>query len=546
MKLNHPTKSYLSRLSRRLPSCSRQKLLYALCLSAILLLGYTVGSRQAASAFRNRAAGIGAIISAVRPSFLESKYDDETDQAPPRQLARYARSACARLARPLSDTNPRVITPFLVDEAHGFTVCCHAKVASSYFLLYIHELNGKNVSKFTRNSQIHPSAHHLWGDNRRSFEDLDAQYKFQIVRHPFRRLVSTYINKIIDQDYFARRHFYERIKTLKDLPTVLKDLIPLTLWNDMENSTTIKNRRDLENYLEKYDLKAAEIKDIPENGEYLSFSQFTHLVLRSILHCKDDPSCLKWTDIHFQPQWVRCDPCALEYDAILKVETLPEDMRYLRETLILPDLDEVIKDNLEIAKLRDESNKKMQQDEKPNESKSVQNVKPDGKQESKMLYMNGAKSKYNPEKQMEKQEVNQESNFAEVQEKAPRSGETNDTNSVVETRSREVEFTRGDSGSIRKTVVKVNSPKTKQPTTKSGRDGEAARRSKRAVSENPVEEQKKESEPAINKGAVNINPVNSERVSYDYDALLAELSPLARDLLFSAYRHDFHMFDYRL
>ena len=90
---------------------------------------------------------------------------------------------------------------------------------------------------------------------------------------------------------------------------------------------TINTKAQLDAYLKNYDLRAAKRKNVPEYGDRLSFPQFTQFVLVNIglLACKDNSTCLKKANEHIQPQWVRCDPCTLQYDAILKVSTFAFD-----------------------------------------------------------------------------------------------------------------------------------------------------------------------------------------------------------------------------
>jgi len=268
----------------------------------------------------------------------------------PRQRAAAAQQACSRPRRPVSDTRSRHRSPFLVDELHNFTYCFHPKAASSYLLHYMFELNGRGVDTFETNHEVHAAAMPRWGAAKNaSPQRLSRHYKFQVVRHPFHRFVSSYSNKAVEEDYFAKRHMLTFIRKNEGLVKFLRRNIPITLWEINGVSTVINTVKDLDIYLRNYDVEASKRKNIPEKGSHVSFGQFVQYALMQggILRCRDDPDCLDDVDVHIQPQWMQCDPCALEYDAILKVESLSDDMNYLREVLHLPDLDHVITEHLD-------------------------------------------------------------------------------------------------------------------------------------------------------------------------------------------------------
>ena len=140
------------------------------------------------------------------------------------------------------------------------------------------------------------------------------------------RFVSCYINKILDGSYYGA-YAHDFVRDFKGLPAFLKTLIPITLWNMNGSCATIKTEAELDDYLNNYNLRATKRKNVAEYGKYLSFPQFTQfaLVTLGLLRCRNHSTCLKAIDVHVQPQWVRCDPCALQYDAILKVSTFVFD-----------------------------------------------------------------------------------------------------------------------------------------------------------------------------------------------------------------------------
>lgn len=94
-------------------------------------------------------------------------------------------------------------------------------------------------------------------------------FKFTVVRHPFRRLVSAYRDRLVkNPDSFQARKFNPLIRG--------------------ENST------------------------IPP-----TFPQFVRFLL-STPPAEYDP--------HWTPFWLHCSPCSVSYDAIVKLETADRDM----------------------------------------------------------------------------------------------------------------------------------------------------------------------------------------------------------------------------
>ena len=103
----------------------------------------------------------------------------------------------------------------------------------------------------------------------------------------------------------------------------LEKRIPIRIWKINGDSTNIENKSDLKKFLQQYDAPSPKRKTVPESGNKASFAQFTQyaLVHQGLLENRDDPDRLKAADVHVQPQWMRCDPCVLKYDAVLKVST---------------------------------------------------------------------------------------------------------------------------------------------------------------------------------------------------------------------------------
>jgi len=126
--------------------------------------------------------------------------------------------------------------------------------------------------------------------------------KFIIVRHPFERLVSAYRDKLAG---FSRNDHYL----------------------DMRKHIITKYRKDLSD-------KSA----IP------TFSESVDFVLDELKKMEAGSSNLV-IDGHFMPYTRRCIPCAIEYDVIIKFESLEDDSQYLIEQCNLEDKLQVVHEN---------------------------------------------------------------------------------------------------------------------------------------------------------------------------------------------------------
>lgn len=76
-----------------------------------------------------------------------------------------------------------------------------------------------------------------------------------------------------------------------------------------------------------------------------AFRNFVLGVVLQLLECESAPSCIGDTDVHIRPQVIRWNPCVLNFDMIMKLETLDRDIEMMTELLGLPDLVEQEEDN---------------------------------------------------------------------------------------------------------------------------------------------------------------------------------------------------------
>lgn len=119
--------------------------------------------------------------------------------------------------------------------------------------------------------------------------------KFIIVRHPFERLVSAYRDKLAG---FTRNEHYLAMR---------KHIIATYRENEEENSL-------IPTFRESIDFVLDELEKL--NGADASKSERKRDSL---------------IDGHFMPYSSRCLPCVMDYDVIIKFETLEEDSKYLIE-----------------------------------------------------------------------------------------------------------------------------------------------------------------------------------------------------------------------
>jgi len=126
--------------------------------------------------------------------------------------------------------------------------------------------------------------------------------KFIIVRHPFERLVSAYRDKLAG---FTRNEHYLNMRKV-----IIKNY-----------RTDKSDRSSIPSFKESVDFVLDELKKM-ERGS-------SNLVI----------------DGHFMPYTRRCIPCAIDYDVIIKFESLEDDSQYLIEECHLENKLKVIHEN---------------------------------------------------------------------------------------------------------------------------------------------------------------------------------------------------------
>ncbi|KDR09457.1 Carbohydrate sulfotransferase 11 [Zootermopsis nevadensis] len=192
---------------------------------------------------------------------------------------------------------------FLVNRPHHLVWCNVFKAASTSWMYNFNILAGYNP-KFLRNSKLvplnlarrrypRPSLHALQ-------QALNDSVAFLIVRHPLERLLSAYRDKI----QFS---------------------LPHTLHQKLGNEIILKYRKN------KQKVKGSRNKSTPKKPRWPTFSEFVQYLVN--VQQKGDPFDMHWAPItHF------CTPCQVDFDIIMKFETLQEDQNYLIHQAGLQDI----------------------------------------------------------------------------------------------------------------------------------------------------------------------------------------------------------------
>ncbi|XP_069681691.1 carbohydrate sulfotransferase 11-like isoform X2 [Periplaneta americana] len=208
------------------------------------------------------------------------------------QRRRHLRQTCAMLGldAPGNDSLHRPNPwEFLVNRPHRLVWCNVFKAASTSWMYNFNVLAGYSP-KFLRSSKLVPLNLARRRYPRPSLRALRAALNdsiaFLIVRHPLERLLSAYRDKI----QFS---------------------LPHTLHQKLGNEIILRYRK-----------KKIKGKSGSKNPRWPTFSEFVQYLVD--VQRRGDPFDMHWTPItHF------CTPCQVDFDIIMKFETLQEDQNYL-------------------------------------------------------------------------------------------------------------------------------------------------------------------------------------------------------------------------
>jgi len=255
-----------------------------------------------------------------------------------------ARAACARLSLPFVSSASR--GGYLLDTPHRLAYCRVAKAGTSFILTYLLELNGVDTLSYKK---IHAPAFEALNytvdrSNTNNLKKrftlkvtnakLDHHFKFVVARHPFERIVSSYFDKVVDQNYYTSHRIMNAEANVKGIARFLRENLPITIRKTDGTNAHLDNEKNLGTFLKDYDININERG--MSMGSLPGFPEFIRFVLSRHLGCGGVSRCLRRNDVHILLQLARCNPCLEPYDAIFKVETLQDDLASLEEHLGLP------------------------------------------------------------------------------------------------------------------------------------------------------------------------------------------------------------------
>lgn len=194
---------------------------------------------------------------------------------------------------------------------------------------------------------------------------MRKSFSFAAVRHPFRRLVSCYCNKKFWKKSYSPLPELELMKYKYNVESGSEEpnvLVGPWIRRAISHSSLTEGRRDdgslLAHYLsasgneetqEELDTNhQGSVSDGPARETDFRMSEFRDFVFRVtwwILSCESDPSCIGSINNHMMPQVVRWNPCIINFDMIMKTETLDRDVKLMSDLLGLPVSQEQVEDN---------------------------------------------------------------------------------------------------------------------------------------------------------------------------------------------------------
>ncbi|XP_072763609.1 carbohydrate sulfotransferase 14 isoform X2 [Anoplolepis gracilipes] len=186
------------------------------------------------------------------------------------------------------------LTNMIIDTEHKLSWCPIYKAASSTWMIYFAALKGAltdvTMDSIRRNLvQVNDIVRQKFqhdADFNKTHEEISKTKRFLIVRHPLERLLSAYRDKL--EHIQGREYYYRRFGRR----------IALKYRQPGDNVTRLEP----------------------------TFAEFLRFIVNE-----------KYFDEHWAPYYRTCEPCALHYDYILKVETLDRDQNFLIQDAKLSD-----------------------------------------------------------------------------------------------------------------------------------------------------------------------------------------------------------------
>ncbi|KAG7167850.1 carbohydrate sulfotransferase 9-like [Homarus americanus] len=195
---------------------------------------------------------------------------------------------------------------FYIDRPDLLAWCPIYKAASTSWLYNFIKLAGLSESYIQNTKeQVSHVARKVWPVQ--DYEDIQQSLKvclkFMIVRHPFERLVSAYRDKLENTNIGKQNgvdHFYEKFgKKIVDKYRPPGKGLPANRYSQDMDDPRLPHPKGIEP----------------------TFAEFVRYLI--------DTNLIYYADDHWMPYYIYCTPCLVDYEVIVKFETLDRDQNYI-------------------------------------------------------------------------------------------------------------------------------------------------------------------------------------------------------------------------